>query len=125
MQIDILMQKLEKFFSKWPVSNFGYIGAMFYLFCFSISVILHSITIPVDWTKHFVSNMGVGPNNSPIAFSIGLLLLAITLIPFILNLTQQLWIPSEDLATYPHARLMNRLDLVAVVVAMISIPFLR
>lgn len=122
MQIESLMQTLEKFFQKWPVSHFGFIGTFIYLICFLISIILHSITIPVDWTKHFVSNMGIGPNNSPVAFSIGLIFLGIMIIPFFINLTQQLWIPTEERVKYRHARIMNQLDFSAGLIAMISIP---
>jgi hypothetical protein len=66
--------------------------------------------------------MGVGSNGSALAFSIGNLILGIMVFPFIINLAQQLWIPVQNTDKIPRAHLLNRLNFVGLIIAIICIP---
>ena len=118
----IVFKKKFPFFERFPGGYFAICGAIFFLIMFGISIALHSITDPVSWTRHFVSNMGIGLNGGGLAFSIGILGLSILLYPFIINLGQQLWMDETKEPRHPKAHLNNLFLNVAFILAMVAIP---
>lgn len=113
-----IYQKRMPFFDRVPGGYFALIGAIIFLMMLIISISLHSLTDSVDWRRHFVSNMGIGPNGANIAFSVGTFFQALLLYPLIIHAGQQLWMNP----TQPKARLNNILLMLAFCISMVSIP---
>ncbi len=113
-----IFEKESKFFQRVPGGYFAIFGGVFFSFALLVAVILHSLTEPVSMFQHFVSNMGIGPNGAPLAFSVGLLVIAACLYPLVIHASQLLWMD----ASQPRAKWNNRLVLLAFVIAMFAIP---
>jgi hypothetical protein len=116
--IENLLTKEKPFFQRFTGGYFGLASVVVFCIMIPISIYLHSITVPIKITQHFVSNLGIGPNGSAIVFSIGLLIQALLLFPFILQISRQLWMkPTEK-----KAHINNTIVQISFVLAMISIP---
>ncbi len=113
-----IFAKEGKFFQRFPGGYFAIFGGLFFTGTLIVAIYLHSIDDPISWFRHFVSNLGIGHNGSPIAFSAGLLVIAACLYPLVFHSSQLLWMD----ASAPRAKWNNRLVLLAFLISMFAIP---
>ena len=113
-----ISEKFDTLFDKIKGGYFALIGGLFCVLMILIASILHSLTSPISMFGHFVSNLTIGPNFSPIVFGMGTITCAILLYPFIIYLCKLLWMDGEGKNV-----LLNKIALItAFIAAMISIP---
>ena len=114
----IISEKFDSLFEKIKGGYFALIGGLFCLSMILVASILHSITNPISMFTHFVSNLTIGPNFSPIVFGIGTITCAVLLYPFVIYLCKLLWMEGEG-----RKVLLNKIALItAFITAMIAIP---
>ena len=108
---------LDKFYKPIPGNYWAFIGGIFGFLIFIISMLLYSLTVPVNIFTQPVSSLGWGPNGSEPVFRIGLIILGILLAPYIIHLTRLLWADSgEDLS-----KLRNSLNILGIITALIAV----
>ena len=108
---------LDKFYDIIPGNYWAFIGGIFGILVFIISMILHSITEPVNIFTQPVSSLGWGPNGSELVFRIGLIVLGILLSPYVLYLTRLLWAKSGE----ERSKLRNLLNVLGIITALIAV----
>jgi hypothetical protein len=112
-----IFKQESKFFKKVPGGWISFAVGWFFVVMLIVAIILHSLTVPVNWFGHFVSNLGAGYNGSDQVFSVGLFIQAVGLIPFFLHLGQQLWMdPAQEKAHWN-----NRFVLIGFAIAIVAI----
>jgi hypothetical protein len=108
---------LDKFYNRIPGSYWAIIGGFFGLLVIIIASILHSITEPISFFTHWVSNLGWGPNGSAPVFRIGIIILGCVLAPYIIFLTRFLWVEHEE----EHAKRRNLIIICGLVSSVIAL----
>src|SRR5271157_2456174 len=113
-----IFQKESKVFHKIPGGYFAIVGGFIFIALLLVAIVLYSLTVPINWFNQFVSNLGIGPNGSAIAFSIGTFIIAVCLYPLVLHAGQLLWMTPDQ----NRAKLNNRMVIIAFILAMFAIP---
>ncbi len=106
---------LDRLYEKIPGPAFGISAGIIGMITLITASILHSMTEPFTYISHYVSNLGVGPNGSASVFNIGLLIIAIVVLPFVIYILRFLWSDAEN------KKLINRITFIAFILSLVTI----
>ncbi len=112
-----IFKQESKIFKKFSGGWISFAVGWFFVVMLIVAIILHSLTVPVNWFGHFVSNLGIGPNGADVVFSVGLFIQGVGLIPFFIHFVQQLWLDSS----VEKAHWNNRFLLIGFIIGMVAV----
>lgn len=88
---------LDKFFKKYPGSNFAIAGGFLGIFSVAVSSILHYIDEPFKFAEQWVSNNGVtAAFGASYIQNIGLFIAGLLFLPAIIRFLQVIWAPDGE-----------------------------